>query len=106
MGRSRADCGVGGCQRSAIAAQIIGEITDPAEFATAVEEIGPYLRAQGLPTDWIDDKITQRIPVLAQAKQRLTKADRAVIKTRFDASRQRRAGYGPTELVPPDFEWK
>jgi hypothetical protein len=91
-------------QRASIAQQIISNTTDISEFATAVEEIAPYLAAHGQPTEWLEDKMAQRVPALSEAKNKLAAADSALTVTQFNANQQRRAlssGHRATQLVDP-----
>jgi hypothetical protein len=77
-------------ERAKMAQQMLEQISNPAEFATAVEEFGPYLKAHGLPTQWLEQTITERIPALGEARQQLSQAERELTKTKFNADQQRR----------------
>ncbi len=78
-------------QRAAMAQQMLQQIADPAEFATAVEEFGPYLQAHGQPTQWLEQTITERIPALGEARQQLSRAERELAVAKFNADQQKRA---------------
>jgi hypothetical protein len=78
-------------QRVAMARQMVRETTDFGDFATAVEELAPYLKSHGQPTDWLESEIAQRIPAFAEAKQNVSKAERQLTVTKFNADSQRRA---------------
>jgi chromosome segregation ATPase len=92
-------------QRVAMAREIVWETTDFADFATAVEELAPYLKSHGQPTDWLENEIAQRIPALAEAKQNVSKAERQLMRARADADMQKRAlakGHKAGHLVGPE----
>jgi hypothetical protein len=92
-------------RRVAMAQEMVRETTDPAQFATLIEEVQPYLASYGLPTGWLDGEIAQRVPALREAKRDLAQADKALTVTRFNVDQQRRAlarGARAQHLVKPD----
>jgi hypothetical protein len=92
-------------QRAALAQQIVASITDPGEFAAvACEELKPYLRTKGDPTEWLEDRISRRVPLYAEAVDRAAKAEKQLVTTRFNVDQQRRAlakGRAAGHLVDP-----
>jgi hypothetical protein len=82
--------GTGG-ERAAMAHQMLERIDNPAEFATTVEEFGPYRQTHGLPTQWLERTITERIPLWVKRGNTFRKPERELTKTRFNADQQKRA---------------
>lgn len=85
------DSSADGSERIARAREIIRGTPDLATFQTAVEEIIPNLRTNGLPTAWAEEEIAQRVPALAQARQKVADAEKQLTTTRFNAAEQKRA---------------
>lgn len=78
-------------ERAMLAQQMLEQISDPAEFATAIEEFEPYLRDHGLPTQLVETVIAKRVPALAEARAKVAKAERQLTVTKFNVDSQRRA---------------
>jgi hypothetical protein len=51
---------------------------EPTELGVLLEEIETYCVARGVPTQWIDPAINQKVPDYAQAKRTLTNANKAL----------------------------
>lgn len=92
-------------ERIARAKEIFRETTDPGAFATALEEVGPYLKSHGDRVDWMEDEIAERIPELGAARQKLSAWDRQLTKAEFNAEQQRKmlaTGHSAKYLLKPD----
>jgi hypothetical protein len=57
----------------------------PDELAVYVEEVKPWLAAEGHPTDWLDGEIARAAPEYAAAKVAHRDAERKVIKLQHNA---------------------
>ncbi|MEY2433091.1 MAG: hypothetical protein QOC92_2816 [Acidimicrobiaceae bacterium] len=57
------------------------------ELPTVAEEIRPYLDARGVPGDWLDDALGQRVPEYGQARDRVRVAHKQRAVLAHDAAK-------------------
>jgi hypothetical protein len=75
-----------------------------AELGTLLQEIPAYLQARGQSTEWIDTAVAKAVPEYAEAREELTKADRALLVTSYNAKALRQGfnnGRPPAVLADP-----
>ena len=91
-------------ERAAMARKLLENASSPAELATLLEEVAPYMQAHGLPVSHLDQVVAQRVPELAYARQNLRQAEKYLTITKANAAQQQRmlqTGHRATHLVDP-----
>jgi hypothetical protein len=78
-------------QQIATARQLFAAARTPAEVATLAEEIGPWMAARGLPTDWVDAELAHAAPEYGAAKREAAERDRRFMKARHNVRLEREA---------------